>query len=361
MEAKLIVVRGKANKGEVALSLPSTIGRSRDCDLTVAHPMVSRNHCEIFESDGKLMVRDLGSLNGTFVDGERVTEAEIPPKAEITVGPLTFRAEYQAPGAEDELPMFEDAADVAEVDFQDTAEVDESEDETAPVEKPKKVAAPSDDDLDFDAFADEIEEAEPADELDEEPEPEVKPDKKKTAPGKKPAKAKKEEPAEVDDVGDTASFSLEDLEEEHESSDQETIRAEAPAEETEEAEEADEEDEEDEDSAPAAKGKGGKEKKGWWPFKDKKDKGSPKKEEAAKKESPKKEPPKKEPAKREPAPVAKKEPKPAAPAKKAAAKSAAPDLDDLALAAVQGDEDDAGGAPAENEDEDLDNFLDNLQ
>ncbi len=100
MEAKLIIVGGKANKGHVALRLPTTVGRSREADLTIAHPMVSRRHCELFEQDGLLMVRDLGSLNGTIVRKERITKAEpIRPNEEFTVGPLTFRAEYEYAGA----------------------------------------------------------------------------------------------------------------------------------------------------------------------------------------------------------------------------------------------------------------------
>jgi len=52
MDAKLIVVGGKANKSEIKLQLPTIIGRSRDADLTMAHPMVSRQHCEIYEEGG---------------------------------------------------------------------------------------------------------------------------------------------------------------------------------------------------------------------------------------------------------------------------------------------------------------------
>ena len=95
IQVRLIVVGGKASKAEVALKLPSVIGRSREAGLTVAHPMVSRRHCEVFEVDGLLMIRDLGSLNGTVCGGQRVKESPLPPDAEFTVGPLTFRAQYQ--------------------------------------------------------------------------------------------------------------------------------------------------------------------------------------------------------------------------------------------------------------------------
>lgn len=104
MQAKLIVVGGKASKREVLLKLPSTIGRSREADLTVAHPMVSRKHCEAYEVGGLLMIRDLGSLNGTYVGGKRIREAPLPPNKEFTVGPLTFRARYEYSGDLSQLP-----------------------------------------------------------------------------------------------------------------------------------------------------------------------------------------------------------------------------------------------------------------
>jgi len=99
MNAKLIVVGGKASKSEIALRLPTIIGRSRDADLTVAHAMVSRQHCELYEEGGVLKIRDLGSLNGTFVGKRQVREADLYPNDEFTVGPLTFRVKYRHAGA----------------------------------------------------------------------------------------------------------------------------------------------------------------------------------------------------------------------------------------------------------------------
>lgn len=96
MLVRLFVIRGKANKESVAVSLPAVIGRSRDADLTIIHPMISRRHCQLFESEGLVKVRDLGSLNGTYLGGEQVQEAFLPPGAILTVGPLVFRVEYEA-------------------------------------------------------------------------------------------------------------------------------------------------------------------------------------------------------------------------------------------------------------------------
>jgi pSer/pThr/pTyr-binding forkhead associated (FHA) protein len=113
MRVRLVVIGGKANKGRVSVELPTVVGRSREADLTVAHPMISRKHCELFEVDGLVMIRDLGSLNGLFVGGTQVTDAALHPNAEFSVGPLTFRVEYEYAG---EVAGPHDATTVNETD-----------------------------------------------------------------------------------------------------------------------------------------------------------------------------------------------------------------------------------------------------
>jgi pSer/pThr/pTyr-binding forkhead associated (FHA) protein len=89
------------------------VGRSRSADIQLAHPLVSRKHCELYESEGQLAVRDLGSLNGTFVGEERISEPVfLSPGATVTIGSVTFKALYgdmedQAVEANaDEMPDF---------------------------------------------------------------------------------------------------------------------------------------------------------------------------------------------------------------------------------------------------------------
>lgn len=98
MQAKLTVIGGKANRKELSLNIPVIVGRSRGVGLTIAHPMVSRQHCEIFETDGALRIRDLGSTNGTFVGGKKVPEAVLRPHDQFSIGPLTFEIDYQYVG-----------------------------------------------------------------------------------------------------------------------------------------------------------------------------------------------------------------------------------------------------------------------
>jgi len=91
MEVNLVVFK-KGDAGK-RLSLPSNvtvIGRRSSCDLQVPLPIVSRKHCQISEVDGQLRIRDLGSRNGTYLNGERVGEAVLRAGDSIRIGPLTF-------------------------------------------------------------------------------------------------------------------------------------------------------------------------------------------------------------------------------------------------------------------------------
>lgn len=102
LNAKLVVVGGDAQQAEVQLRLPLVIGRGRDVGLTVSHALVSRRHCEIIERNGRLVVRDLGSLNGTFVNNQRIEDEQtLEPEQLLTLGNITFRAVYQI---DDQVP-----------------------------------------------------------------------------------------------------------------------------------------------------------------------------------------------------------------------------------------------------------------
>jgi pSer/pThr/pTyr-binding forkhead associated (FHA) protein len=104
MEAKVTIITGQASKENIPLDLPTVIGRSREAGLTVAHPMISRRHAELFQVDGLLMIRDLGSLNGTKIGRQRIKESPLPPEAEFILGPFTFRVHYEYSGDLNALP-----------------------------------------------------------------------------------------------------------------------------------------------------------------------------------------------------------------------------------------------------------------
>ena len=62
------------------------IGRDPGCDLVIDHSSVSRNHAELYQRDGRWQVRDLGSKNGTFVDGIAVTDNVLPEQCWLRLG-----------------------------------------------------------------------------------------------------------------------------------------------------------------------------------------------------------------------------------------------------------------------------------
>ena len=73
--------------------LPSSvtvIGRRNDCDLCIPLMSVSKRHCQLNCDQGVLRIRDLGSRNGTYLNGKRIDGATIKAGDYIEVGHLTF-------------------------------------------------------------------------------------------------------------------------------------------------------------------------------------------------------------------------------------------------------------------------------
>ena len=71
------------------------IGRSRDCDVTVEDPNVSRRHAELRNEGGYWVVADLGSTNGIKVNGRRVDQARLEAGDEIVLGLARLRFELE--------------------------------------------------------------------------------------------------------------------------------------------------------------------------------------------------------------------------------------------------------------------------
>ena len=62
------------------------LGRSRECDVQLADPNVSRRHAELRRDNGGWSVVDLGSTNGIKLNGRRVDQAALEPGDRITLG-----------------------------------------------------------------------------------------------------------------------------------------------------------------------------------------------------------------------------------------------------------------------------------
>jgi pSer/pThr/pTyr-binding forkhead associated (FHA) protein len=67
------------------------VGRKEECDLRLEHKSVSKLHCVIVKTDGLLLLRDLGSTNGTRVNGHRVRRAALLPNDQLSIANYKFR------------------------------------------------------------------------------------------------------------------------------------------------------------------------------------------------------------------------------------------------------------------------------
>ncbi|HYO26292.1 MAG TPA: FHA domain-containing protein [Lacipirellulaceae bacterium] len=92
MDVILKVIEGAKAGAKVAVKKNEfLIGRSQDCHLCAGSSAISRQHCAILRDDHKVSIKDLGSRNGTLVNGHKIEgEAELASGDEITVGPLKF-------------------------------------------------------------------------------------------------------------------------------------------------------------------------------------------------------------------------------------------------------------------------------
>lgn len=67
------------------------IGRSEGCDMRLEHKSVSKIHCALVVTDGLILLRDLGSTNGTRVNGQRVRRAALLPNDLLSIASLKYR------------------------------------------------------------------------------------------------------------------------------------------------------------------------------------------------------------------------------------------------------------------------------
>jgi len=84
----ILVLRGGEGEGDhfVLSSVITTIGRHADSDIALDDITVSRRHCEVLIDGGRFVVRDVGSLNGTYINQKRVDEIELSQGDELQIG-----------------------------------------------------------------------------------------------------------------------------------------------------------------------------------------------------------------------------------------------------------------------------------
>ena len=98
--AKLVVLSaGMTGRTQELKVDKTTIGRLEDNTFQIAEASVSSHHCEVLLHGSDVVVRDLNSTNGTFINGEKVAEKVMKPGQILRLGQVELRLETDAPAA----------------------------------------------------------------------------------------------------------------------------------------------------------------------------------------------------------------------------------------------------------------------
>jgi len=100
MKLKLVVVQGKPAGKMLIFSLGEYyLGRGPECHVRFNSDWVSRQHCLLRVVEGDVFLRDLGSRNGTLINGGLLTgEQELRNADQIQIGPVVFEVRFDLPG-----------------------------------------------------------------------------------------------------------------------------------------------------------------------------------------------------------------------------------------------------------------------
>ena len=112
--AKLVIISSALGGGSFELGTHwATIGRADGNSFQIVETSVSGRHCEVRLQGQELAVRDLNSTNGTFVGGQKITEATLKPDAVLRVGNVELRFEFSVPAGAPKVSAVSAAMDFA--------------------------------------------------------------------------------------------------------------------------------------------------------------------------------------------------------------------------------------------------------
>jgi pSer/pThr/pTyr-binding forkhead associated (FHA) protein len=116
MQVVLAMFRSDGERRSFSVTRDATIiGRRQDCDLRIPLGEVSRKHCRLTKDKGQVHVEDLGSSNGTYVNGQRVPQADLQPGDSLQVGPVVFVVQIDGfPDDDDLRPISREEVDGAQ-------------------------------------------------------------------------------------------------------------------------------------------------------------------------------------------------------------------------------------------------------
>src|SRR2546428_12366477 len=104
--AKLVVLSAGMTGRTYELKVDrTTLGRVEDNTFQITEPSVSSHHCEVLLRGADVVVRDLNSTNGTYINGEKITESPLKPGQVLRLGQIEMRLETDAPPTSTKKPI----------------------------------------------------------------------------------------------------------------------------------------------------------------------------------------------------------------------------------------------------------------
>ena len=98
--AKLVILTQALNGRAHELNVDrTTIGRVEDNTFQIAESSVSSHHCEVLLRGSDVVIKDLNSTNGTFINGEPITESVLKPGQTLRLGQVELKLETGTPGS----------------------------------------------------------------------------------------------------------------------------------------------------------------------------------------------------------------------------------------------------------------------
>jgi len=107
MRVELVNIEGRVSRYKIVIDCwPATIGRANDANVRLPDREISRRHCQLELRDGIPAIHDLGSTNGTYVNGRNITDSPVMPGDRVQLGNMLVLVQYvpEAAGAQAPCP-----------------------------------------------------------------------------------------------------------------------------------------------------------------------------------------------------------------------------------------------------------------
>src|SRR3954471_9099068 len=93
MPRLVVLSEGLTGRSHELKAEKTTIGRVEDNIFQIPDPSVSSHHCEVILKGNEVLIHDLDSTNGTFINGQQITEAPLKPSQILRLGQVEVRLE----------------------------------------------------------------------------------------------------------------------------------------------------------------------------------------------------------------------------------------------------------------------------